>query len=108
LAYLSLTNYVDVIITEDSDLLAFGAKRIFYKMDRNGLGQEISLEDLPLCSEYSFANWTNNMFLTLCIMAGCDYLEQIPKVGFKTAFNQIARLKNYRLVISHFMQSGKY
>ena len=35
LAYLSRTNYVDVIITEDSDLLAFGAKKILYKLDSN-------------------------------------------------------------------------
>jgi len=29
---------VDVVITEDSDLLAFGATKIFYKMDRTGTG----------------------------------------------------------------------
>ena len=33
LAYLSRKDLVDVIITEDSDLLAFGAKRILYKLD---------------------------------------------------------------------------
>jgi hypothetical protein len=33
LAYLSKINYIDLVITEDSDLIAFGAKKIFYKMD---------------------------------------------------------------------------
>jgi exonuclease-1 len=33
LAYLSRNGIVDVVITEDSDLLAFGAKKIFYKFD---------------------------------------------------------------------------
>ena len=33
LAYLSRTGIVDFIITEDSDLLAFGAKKILYKLD---------------------------------------------------------------------------
>lgn len=60
LAYLSRTNYVDVIITEDSDLLAFGAKKILYKLDSNYNGQEISLADLPLCCDYSFVGWTDN------------------------------------------------
>ena len=66
---------MDVIITEDSDLLAFGAKKIFYKMEQNGVGQEICLQELPLCTEFCFTNWTNNMFLTLCIMSGCDYVD---------------------------------
>jgi exonuclease-1 len=75
-----------VVITEDSDLLAFGAKKVFYKMNRNMEGEEISLSNIPNCGDFSFNSWTNNMFLTLCIMAGCDYLEQIPNVGFKTAY----------------------
>lgn len=33
LAYLSRAGIVDFIITEDSDLLAFGAKKILYKLD---------------------------------------------------------------------------
>ena len=32
LAYLSKSNYVDVIISEDSDLLVFGSKKVFFKM----------------------------------------------------------------------------
>ena len=36
LAYLSRTNYVDYIVTEDSDLIAFGAKRILYKLNTDG------------------------------------------------------------------------
>ena len=47
LAYLSKINYVDCIITEDSDLLALGCKRVLYKlnMDTN-LGFEIELKNL--------------------------------------------------------------
>lgn len=29
------------------------------------------------------------MFLTTCIMAGCDYVENIDKVGFKTAYKYV-------------------
>jgi hypothetical protein len=32
---------VDVVITEDSDLLAFGAHTVFFKMDNFGNGKEI-------------------------------------------------------------------
>ena len=46
LAYLSKEDIVDVIITEDSDLLVFGAKRVLYKMDESGNGKLIELKDL--------------------------------------------------------------
>ena len=29
------------------------------------------------------------MFLTTCILTGCDYLENIDKVGFKTAHKYV-------------------
>jgi exonuclease-1 len=40
LAYLSRHGIVDIIITEDSDLLAFGAKKILYKLDFTTLNGE--------------------------------------------------------------------
>ncbi len=43
MAYLSLIEYADVVITEDSDLLPFGARVIFYKMTRNLTGIEYKL-----------------------------------------------------------------
>jgi len=46
LVYLNKIGYVDLIISVDSDLLAFGAKRVFYKMENNGDGEEINMEDL--------------------------------------------------------------
>lgn len=46
LAYLARTKYVDFVISEDSDLLVFETPRVFFKMDRNGDGHEISLADL--------------------------------------------------------------
>ena len=33
LSYFSKIDYVDAVITEDSDLLAYGAKVVLYKLD---------------------------------------------------------------------------
>lgn len=35
---------VDLVITEDSDLLVFGCKRVLFKMDDTGNGKLIDLE----------------------------------------------------------------
>lgn len=43
LAYLFLSKKIDLVITEDSDLLAYGVTRVFFKMDTNGEGFEVDL-----------------------------------------------------------------
>ncbi len=46
LAYLFKSGQVDVVFTEDSDLLAFGCTHVFFKMDNLGNGDYINLENL--------------------------------------------------------------
>ena len=55
------------VITEDSDMLAYGCPRVLFKMDRNGEGQEICMGDLPQCRAPSFAGFTPDMFLEVGI-----------------------------------------
>lgn len=43
LAYLYSQGKIDVVLTEDSDLLLFGANKCFFKMDMSGKGIEIDL-----------------------------------------------------------------
>lgn len=99
MAYLSKIGYVDVIITEDSDLLAFGAKKVFYKMDANGNGKEISLEDIKTVrGDVSPDIWSYNIFLSTCIFAGCDYLNSIRGIGFKKAYKLMGEMRHYKAV----------
>jgi exonuclease-1 len=49
LAYLYQQKEIDLVLTEDSDLLLFGASKCFFKMDLTGKGFEIDLIDLPKC-----------------------------------------------------------
>lgn len=41
LAYLYMNQIVDLVITEDSDLLAYGCEKVLFKLDTNGWGVEI-------------------------------------------------------------------
>ena len=99
MAYLSRIGYVDVIITEDSDLLSFGAKKVFYKMDGNGNGKEIDIEDIKtIRGDVPTDVWTQNLFLEACILSGCDYLSSIKGIGFKKAYKLMGEMKNYKAV----------
>ena len=42
------------MITEDSDLLLFGASKVFFKMNTYGKGVEIDLADLHKCDSFSY------------------------------------------------------
>lgn len=56
LAFLSKEDIVDAIITEDSDLLVFGAKKVLYKMDESGNGKLIQLSDLGKANKNLFVS----------------------------------------------------
>jgi exonuclease 1 len=43
LAYLFIEGKIDVVITEDSDLLAYGVTKVLFKMEKDGTGIEIDL-----------------------------------------------------------------
>jgi exonuclease-1 len=75
------------VITEDSDLLPFGVKRCFFKMDFKGDGTEVDIRQMEqaLGSEM-FHGFSGDKLLTVCILSGCDYLESIKGIGLKKAY----------------------
>lgn len=62
LAYLERKGYVDGIITEDSDLLVFGCKKVLFKMDSEGACVEICRDRFTMCRDFNFAGWTDVEF----------------------------------------------
>ena len=100
LAYLSKINYVDCVITEDSDLLALGCKRVLYKLDMDtNIGFEIELKNLKKCTKYDFRNFDEDKFLTFCILSGCDYFK-IRGVGANNAYKIITSSSSYKKCIT--------
>lgn len=53
-----LTGKANVVITEDSDLLAFGVKKVFFKMDKAGNGTEVDLDRLGEVTELNFKTFS--------------------------------------------------
>lgn len=74
---------MDLVITEDSDLLAFGVEKAFFKMDNAGFGQSVDMGQLKKIKK--FKDFTSDMLLIACIFSGCDYLDSIKGIGFKKA-----------------------
>lgn len=90
LAFLSQNGIVDCVVSEDSDLLVYGCRRVMFKMDDCGKGQQICLDRLHECrSPIDLSTFNQKMFRQMCILSGCDYLASIPGIGLKKAYSLI-------------------
>lgn len=107
LVYLEQKGIIDGILSEDSDLLVFGAKRLLTKLNQYGELVEIERADFPLCKDISLAGWTDTMFMRLAILSGCDYLPNIEKLGLKTAYSYVRKYKDVEKILRMIQFEGK-
>lgn len=55
MAWLSRMGLVAAVVTEDSDLLLFGCKRVLYKLEKEGFTEEICIDRLSDTTELDFS-----------------------------------------------------
>lgn len=108
LVYLERHGFISGIISEDSDLLVFGAKRLLTKMDQHGQCIEINRRDFCAVREISLTGWTDDQFRQMTIFSGCDYLEGIGNMGLKTAYRMMRKYKTPERVIRMLQFDGKF
>ncbi|KAK3899581.1 hypothetical protein C8A05DRAFT_17998, partial [Staphylotrichum tortipilum] len=107
LVYLERQGLISGIVTEDSDLLVFGAKRLLTKMDQHGQCVEINRRDFCAVREISLTGWTDVEFRHMAILSGCDYLASVNSVGLKTAYRLIRKHKTPERIIRMLRFEGK-
>lgn len=108
LVYLEQQGIINGILSEDSDMLVFGAKRLLTKLDQYGECVEIERADFPLCKDISLAGWTDAMFRRMAILSGCDYLTNIDKMGLKTAYRFVRKYKEAERTIRMIQFENKF
>ncbi|CAN6444547.1 unnamed protein product [Victoria cruziana] len=93
---------ISAVITEDSDLLAYGCRAVIFKMDRYGQGEEILMDDVLNASAcgLSFRNFTQELFTGMCVLAGCDFLPSIPGIGIRRAHLLASKYRNLDRILS--------
>ncbi|KAL7797248.1 hypothetical protein V8C37DRAFT_370487 [Trichoderma ceciliae] len=107
LVYLERNGFVGGIISDDSDLLVFGAKRLLTKLDQYGNCIEINRRDFCACREISLTGWSDTEFRRMAIMSGCDYLNGLPGVGLKTAYRMLRKTKSPERIVRLLQFEGK-
>lgn len=107
LVYLEQNGIVNGILSEDSDMLVYGAKRLITKLNQYAECVEIERADFRLCKEISLTGWTDTMFRRMAILSGCDYLPSIEKMGLKTAYRFVRKYKDTEKVLRMVQFEGK-
>lgn len=100
---------VAAVVSEDSDNLAYGTPRVLFKLEVDGMADEIVVGDLfapdrtlATCAaggeEIDVRGWTEAMFATMCALAGCDYVNSVRGVGIKIAHRFVARYREKKRI----------
>lgn len=108
MAYLEKKGIVNGILSEDSDLLVFGARVLVTKLDQYGECVVVRRDDFTACREVSLVGWTDADFRRMAILSGCDYLTNIPKFGLKTAHRYLRTHKKVDRIVRALQFDGQY
>lgn len=108
LVYLERQGLTNGSISEDSDLLVFGAKRLLTKMDQHGQCIEINRSQFCAVREISLTGWSDEQFRQMAIFSGCDYLDSIGNMGLKTSYRMMRKYKTPERVIRMLQFDGKF
>ncbi|GAX22541.1 hypothetical protein FisN_14Hh164 [Fistulifera solaris] len=92
LAFLSMKKYIDLIVTEDSDLICYGASPILFKLKDSPMLDGV-FEGILVCKEDLAANqesvnlldFSPVMLAVLFVAVGSDYSPKLDGVGIVTA-----------------------
>ena len=108
LVYLERQGITQGMLSEDSDLLVFGAKRLLTKLDQYGDCVEINRADFTACREISLVGWSDAEFRRMAILSGCDYLASITRMGLKSAYRFVRKYKTIEKIIQMLQFDGQY
>lgn len=95
LGYLAERGLVDLVITEDSDLLCQSIHSLMFKY-ANGSGMLVLRQDLGAMEiqdkSLSLPDFNTTMIAIMFVSIGCDYCESLPGIGPITARNIVSEV----------------
>lgn len=103
LAYLARSGYVDCILTEDSDLLAYQTPLVLFKLDDQMMVTAVKFSDV-----LEHLKLNVEQFITICCLSGCDYIEHIARMGIQTALKLIRVHGNGENLLNAIRSEGKF
>lgn len=108
LVYLESKGLVDGILSEDSDLLIFGARRLFTKLESSGMCIEINIARLRSSPLAALATENQSALLRLlAVVSGCDYSTGINGIGPVKAAALVAKHRDLDTLVAAVTREGR-
>jgi flap endonuclease-1 len=98
-ASLTINNNVYGVGSEDMDHLTFGSKKLLRNISSSKKNEIIEYDLDKILEELKY---TEEQFIDLCILLGCDYVEHIDGIGVKKAKEIIDEFKS----IENFLEKS--
>ena len=92
-AFLQANGLVDYTVTDDTDAITFGCKKILKTSVSKNI---IEIDTDRILEKFEMSRPS---FIDFCILSGCDYSESIPQIGPVTSFNLIKKHKSIEEII---------
>ena len=89
------------VASEDMDILTFGSPILL-----RGLHSTKKMKEINLDKILKSLKFTQDEFIDLCILLGCDYCPTIPKIGTKRALDIIKKYRSIDIFIEN--EKSKY
>ncbi|KAJ1759547.1 Rad2 nuclease, partial [Coemansia sp. RSA 1591] len=106
LAYLERTGVVTAVVSEDSDLIAFGCRNVLFKMDQFGAAVVFDRKRLGRTRAVDVDGWSDAKIRRMCVLAGCDYAVSVPGIGLKRAHRYVARSESVESAVALMRADG--
>ena len=107
-AELCRIGYVDYVLTEDMDTLVYGSPKLI----RNCLDKSLKRKDIVSIIDYDKMiegfEMTDEQFVKFCILCGCDYCTNVPKVGNTTALKMIKKHNTIENIIEEYKNKYEF
>ncbi|GBE61530.1 XPG N-terminal domain-containing protein [Babesia ovata] len=113
-AYLCRAGIAHCAISEDSDLLAYGCPRVWYKLERDGKADEVNLgfssDPDVKCTKGMLKGLSHRMFIAMCVLSGSDYDDgcHINGMGIKLAHRFILQYGNIPAVLAELEENASW
>jgi exonuclease 1 len=105
LGYMSRTNEIFAVISEDCDILVYGCRRLLTKLNFNTL-QTTEIDRDAVFAMYNMQDWSFEKFVDLAILSGCEYGAKLPGIGIKKAHSLLQTLSGLEAIKLYAMKRG--
>ena len=99
-AYLQKKNIVNFTYSDDTDVLALGCPSVLRSNGKSNYLTEVNLSRVLSGLDINF-----DQFLDLCILCGCDYCPNIPRLNYQKAYELIKKYGDIETVLKNYTEN---